>query len=163
MKKDVLIVLGSPNSSSGELSNISTSRLNYCANIYQPGNLVLCTGGWGDHFNTSTNAHASYAKQYLLEKGLMEIDFLDFALSGHTVDDAVKVKPILSELENIKLTVITSDYHLNRVKLIFIEILEGYDMDFVGVESGLPQEEFEAAVQHENKAVASILQNGLYY
>lgn len=163
MKKEVLIVLGSINSISGELSEISKSRLNYCATVYQKGNLVLCTGGWGDHFNTSQNSHASYAKQYLLEKGLSDDNFLDFALSGHTVDDAVKIKPIIAELENIKLTIITSDYHLSRVKLIFNEILEGYMMHFVGVESGLVRKEFEAAVAHENKAIASILKNGLYY
>lgn len=163
MKKDVLIVLGSPNSPTGKLSEISISRLNYCAKIYQRGNLILCTGGWGDHFNTSTNSHASYAKQYLIEKGLLEEDFLDFALSRHTVDDAVKIKLIIAELENIKLTIITSDYHLKRVKLIFKEILESYIMDFVGVESSMSQEEFDTAVLHENKAINSILLNGLYY
>lgn len=163
MKKDVLIVLGSPNSPSGELSAISINRLNYCANMYQPETLVLCTGGWGDHFNTSANSHASYAKKYLIEKSVLESDFLDFALSEHTVDDAVKVKPILSKLETRKLTIITSDYHLNRVKLIFNEILEGFDMGFIGVKSSMPQDEFEAAVKHENKAIASILENGLYY
>lgn len=163
MKKEVLIVLGSLNSPSGQLSAISTSRLNYCANIYQKGNLILCTGGWGDHFNTSTHSHALFAKQYLLDRGLLEEVFLDFALSGHTVDDAVKIKPIISSLENIKLTIITSDYHLNRVKLIFNEILKDFSMDFVGVESGLSQEEFEAAVLHENKAINYIKLNGLYY
>ncbi len=67
MKKEVLIVLGSPNSPSGKLSDISLSRLNYCVNHYQPGNLILCTGGWGAHFNTSEHAHASLARQYLIE------------------------------------------------------------------------------------------------
>ena len=163
MKKEVLIVLGSLNSPSGKLSDISKSRLNYCANLYKKGNFVLCTGGWGDHFNTSPHSHASYAKQYLLKNGVSEDDFLDFALSGHTVDDAVKIKPIIAKLEDIKLTIITSNYHLNRVKLIFNEILKGYSMDFVGVNSNLPKEEFDTAVAHEQKAVASILQNGLYY
>ena len=163
MKKEVLIVLGSLNSPSGKLSDISKSRLNYCANLYKKGNLVLCTGGWGDHFNTSANSHASYAKNYLLEKGISEDDFLDFALSGHTVDDAVKIKPIISNIEAIKFTIITSDYHLNRVTLIFKEILEGYNMNFIGVNSNLPKEEFDTAVAHEQKAIASILQNGLYY
>lgn len=163
MKKDVLIVLGSLNSPSGELSDISKSRLDYCANIYQQGNLILCTGGWGDHFNTSPTAHAFYAKQYLITKGIMEDAFLDYALSAHTVDDAVKIKPIIAKLENIKLTVITSNYHLSRVKLIFNEIIAGYSMEFVGVDSNLPLEEYENAVLHETKAIDAILKNGLYY
>lgn len=163
MKKEVLIILGSPNSPSGKLSDISISRLNDCVNRYQKGNLILCTGGWGEHFNISKKSHATFAKQYLIEKGILEEDFLDFALSGNTVDDAVKIKPIISTLEKSKLTIITSDYHLNRVKIIFNKILENYTMDFIGVESNLGQEEYNALMQHEKNAINSIIQNGLYY
>ncbi|WP_035479182.1 YdcF family protein [Gelidibacter mesophilus] len=163
MKKHILIVLGSPNSPSGELSEISISRLDSCINRYEEGNLILCTGGWGSHFNTSEHAHASFAKHYLTGKGIIEENFLDFALSSNTVEDAVKAKAILSKLENIKLTIITSDYHLNRVKLIFNEILENYTMDFIGVESNLDKVAYNALVQHEEKAINAILQNGLYY
>lgn len=163
MKQEVLIVLGSPNSPTGELNDIAKSRLNYCAELYQEGNLILCTGGWGAHFNISPHSHATFAKQYLLEKGILERDFLDFALSSHTVDDAVKIKSIISNAGKIRLTIITSDYHLNRVKYIFNEILENYTMDFFGVASGLSQEEYNALVSHEENALKSIIQNGLYY
>jgi uncharacterized SAM-binding protein YcdF (DUF218 family) len=163
MQKEVFIVLGSPNSISGELSEISKSRLDYCIRQYEKGKLVLCTGGWGKHFNISTNAHATYAKQYLIENGLDEKDFLDFALSKNTVDDAVKIKSIVSKLKNINLTIITSDYHLTRVELIFNEILEKYHMKFIGVESKLNKEAYDALVLHEKNATASIMQNGLYY
>lgn len=162
MKKEVLIILGSPNSPSGKLSDISICRLNDCVNRYQKGNLILCTGGWGK-FNISKKSHATFAKQYLIEKGILEEDFLDFALSGNTVDDAVKIKPIISTLEKSKLTIITSDYHLNRVKIIFNKILVNYTMDFIGVESNLGQEEYSALMQHEKNAINSIIQNGLYY
>lgn len=163
MKNDVFIILGSPNSSSGKLSDISISRLNYCIKLYQKGDLILCTGGWGEHFNISKNAHATFAKQYLIEKGVLEKDFLDFALSGNTVEDAVKVKPIISKLRKSNLTIITSDYHLNRVKIIFGKILEDYSMDFVGVKSNLEQEEYNTLLIHEKKAINTILKNGLYY
>ncbi|MFC2110119.1 YdcF family protein [Bacteroidota bacterium] len=163
MKSDVLIVLGSPNSPTGNLSSISTSRLNYCLNHFKQGNLILCTGGWGVQFNTSENSHASYAKQYLLENGISENCILEAALSSNTVDDAVKIKPILSKLKNIKLTIVTSDYHIARVKLIFKEILKIYPMEFIGVESNLEQEEYNLLVRHEKKAIAAIQKNGLYY
>lgn len=163
MKKEVLILLGSPNSPSGKLSDISLSRLKYCVNHYQPGSLILCTGGWGEHFNTSEHAHASLAQQYLIENGIPEAVFLDFALSGNTVEDAVKAKEILSKLENINLTIITSYYHVNRVKLIFNDIFKGYQMDFIGVESKLDKEAYDTLVQHEKKAINAIVKNGLYY
>lgn len=163
MKKEVLIVLGSPNASTGELSTISKSRLNYCINQYSEGQLVICTGGWGAHFNTAKQAHAAYAKAYLMEHGLPETCFLELALSSHTVDDAVKIKPILETLEAVKLTIITSDYHVERVSLIFKTILKDYDMLCIGADSDLDTDQFNTLVAHEKKAIQSILENGLYY
>ena len=163
MKKEILIVLGSPNSLSGELSNISKSRLDYCANLYSPGKLILCTGGWGEHFNTTNEAHAVYAKRHLIEKGVLECDFLDFALSENTVEDAVKIKKIISKIESPKLTIITSDYHQERVQLIFNEILEGFHVSCTGVPSQLDKDQLQRLIKHERKAINLIIKNGLYY
>jgi len=161
--KEILIVLGSPNSPSGELSDISKSRLDYCKKVHNNGKLILCTGGWGPHFNTSKNAHASYAKEYLLKKDISKNDFLELALSSNTVDDAVKIKSILSHLNNIKLIIITSDYHKDRVALIFNEILSEYEMKFMGVKSNLDKEKYDHLIAHEKRAIAAILESGLYY
>lgn len=162
--KEVLIVLGSPNSASGELSTISISRLDCCLNLFKKNSLVLCTGGWGSHFNTTEHPHAHYAKAYLLQKGVPKNAFLDFALSKNTVDDAVKTKTILSKLkDDVSLAIITSGYHAERVKLIFTEILTGYTMKFIGVPCELDRNEYDALLAHEKKAIAAILQNGLYY
>jgi len=163
MGKEVLVVLGSPNSPSGELSDISLSRLDCCRNIFTKGQLILCTGGWGPHFNISDKAHAFYGKEYLMGNGLSEEDFLDPALSENTVDDAVKLKAIFSNPKNAKLIVITSDYHLERVRIIFDEILDEYEINFVGVESNMSAETLRQLIEHENKAIDAIKQNGLYY
>jgi len=160
---EVLIVLGSPNSSFGELSDISKSRLNYCLSRYEKERLVLCTGGWGAHFNTSPESHAAYAKKYLLVNGVQKEDLLDSALSSNSVDDAVKVKEILDKLNDHKLIIITSAYHLERAQLIFNEILTGYKMEFAGVESTMEELEFQKLVQHEKNAIKSITKNGLQY
>ena len=163
MKTEVLIVLGAPNSITGKLSKISRSRLDCCADLYSEGIAVLCTGGWGAHFNTSKNAHAFYAKNYLLKKGVEGEDFLEFALSENTVDDAVKAKAILSELGYEQITVISSDYHIERVKLIFNEILEEFQLKYIGVKSPLSKKELHSLVLHEQKAIKSIKKSGLYY
>jgi uncharacterized SAM-binding protein YcdF (DUF218 family) len=163
MKKKILVVLGSPNSPSGKLSDISISRLNHCRGLFKEGDLVLCTGGWGRHFNTSSRPHAAHAKSYLIEQGLSEKDFLAFALSQNTVDDAVKIKPIISNLGHVVLTIITSDYHIERVKLIFNEILGAYKMKFIGVESNMEKEKYDDLINHEKNAIKSIIENGLYY
>lgn len=163
MKNEVLIVLGSPNSPAGELSEISKSRLDFCANIYSEGMLVLCTGGWGEHFNTAKEAHAFYAKKYLIKKGIQKDDFLDFALSENTVDDAVKIKEIVAKLEQPRLTVITSDYHLERVQLIFGEILHGYNIKYMGAPGNIENHLLQHLINHEKEAIQSIVKNGLYY
>jgi len=163
MKKEVLVVLGSPNSPSGELSDISISRLDYCLDLYSAGKLILCTGGWGEHFNISDEAHAVYSKRYLMENGVSENDFLDLALSKNTVDDAIKVKDILSKLDDYNATLITSDFHLERVKLIFEEILKDIRFEFLGVPCAVEGDQLERIISHEKKAIKLITENGLYW
>jgi len=162
-KKEIIAVLGAQNSSDGTLSGIAMSRLNYCLAAYKKGVLVLCTGGWGDHFNTTETAHAVYAKNYLTEHGIPVDAFLKDALSNNSVDDAVKIKKIILEIADVNLIVVTSDYHKERVSLIFIEILSDYPCTFIGVYSHLDGDELNRLIQHEQEAIASILRNGLYY
>ncbi len=98
-----------------------------------------------------------------MEKGISEDSFLEFALSTNTVEDAVKTRDIISTLENIHLKIITSDYHLERVKLIFREVLKNYKMNFIGVKTSFEEEEYNALLNHEKKAIEGIIKNGLYY
>ena len=163
MVKEILVVLGSPNSLSGELGVLSKERLDFCLKKYKNDTMILCTGGWGDHFNIAKEPHAFFTRNYLIEKGIPETQFLENALSGNTVEDAVKVKEIIASLENIQLSIITSEYHLERVKLIFKEIFEGYRIQFFGVKTNLEKEKLEELIRHEKKAIEGILKNGLYY
>ena len=163
MNEQILIILGSPNSPDGELSDIAKSRLALCLKMYSEKDLVLCTGGWGKHFNVSKQPHALFAREYLLKRGIPSNCFLDFALSGNTVEDAVKVKEIVSVYTDPRLVVITSDFHMARTKLIFNEILEGYSIHFLGAKVELPEEKRKAIVEHEENSIKNILQNGLYY
>jgi len=163
MSNELIIVLGTENSSTGTIGVISKSRLDNCLEIYEKGDLILCTGGWGSHFNTTKIAHAIYAQKYLIQKGVLKSDLLTPALSSNTVDDAVKVKEIIKNLKHYNFTLITSDFHLQRAKIIFNEILEEYDFSFIGAKIALNAEEQAMYIAHETKAVANILKNGLYY
>ena len=163
MMKEILVVLGSPNSPTGELSIISKSRLDYCAQLYTEGKGILCTGGWGNHFNISKEPHALYAQRYLINKGVPENAFMDFALSENTVDDAVKIKVVVQKSGHQHLTIITSDYHIERVRLIFSRILSDFRITYIGVETGLTKEDLQPLTDHEHDAIQSILKNGLYY
>lgn len=163
LSKDVIVVLGSPNSNDGELGSIAETRLEHCLDIYTKDMLILCTGGWGEHFNTTKIAHAVYARNYLIHRGIPAEAFLKDALSNNSVDDAVKVRQVILAMTDVKLTVITSDFHLDRIKLIFTEILKDYPCSFIGVRSDLNQDELNRLVKHEQQSIACILRNGLIY
>ncbi|WP_053004169.1 YdcF family protein [Flavobacterium sp. ABG] len=160
----VLIVLGSPNSELGNLGQIALDRLDYCLDIFEPkDNYIICTGGFGAHFNTAPYPHADYAMNYLTENGLSAENFLEAALSANTVEDAVLAKKILIKHHLNTVVVITSDYHVERVKLIFDEILGFDNVEYAGVVHAISDTEKERLVIHEKKAINGILSKGLYY
>jgi vancomycin permeability regulator SanA len=160
---EILIILGSPNSPEGKLLQIALDRLDYCLSIFdQEKNLILCTGGFGKHFNTTEIPHARYAVEYLMEHGIHKDYFLKIALSSNTVDDALKTKEILSD-HKIPVKIITSDYHLERVKVIFEQILANLTKTYVGVSHNLPEEVRKQLASHEKKAMDNLIRNGIYF
>ena len=162
--QEVLVVLGSPNSPEGELSEIAKSRLDAAVGLYKAGKRILCTGGWGKHFNTSPKAHAVYAKEFLITRGIPESAFLELAESANTVEDAVKSKKILSQVKYSGITVITSDFHQERVQLIFSEVLKRVAFQCIGVKSDFLDSEQRLKLKaHEQEAIRNIIQNGLYF
>ena len=73
--------------------------------------------------------------KYLKEKGLSAENFLESALSANTVEDAVLSKKIVLSHNLNAVVVITSDYHLERVKLIFDEILGFDQMEYARIKN----------------------------
>lgn len=85
----IIMTLGGPNDDRGHLSRIALDRLECTYSLYTNNNntRILCTGGFGDSFNRTPHPHAYYAKQYLMQRGVKEEDFLQFTLSTNTVED----------------------------------------------------------------------------
>ncbi len=163
MSKRILVILGATNSAYGKLSNTAIERINACYKLFVTGDLILCTGGWGDHFNTSKNPHALYTKNYLLKKEISNSSFLPFALSNNTVEDAVKIKKIIANISYQKLIIITSNFHLERVQLIFNEILKKVNINYIGVKNIMVKKHLDKAMKHEKDSIKKIKDNGLYY
>jgi vancomycin permeability regulator SanA len=161
---EVIVVLGSPNFPDGTLGPIAFDRLQGCLSIFDPiKHKILCTGGFGAHFNTSPMAHANYLKNFLIEKGVPPTAFLPLALSSNTVEDAVMSKSILKEMEYKDLIIITSEYHMARVKFIFTEILKDFNLKFKAVDHHSINDVLEPLIQHEKMAMDQLISNGLYY
>jgi len=161
---EVIVVLGSPNFPDGTLGPIALDRLLGCLGIFDPTkHKILCTGGFGAHFNTSPVAHANYLKDFLIQKGVPSTAFLPLALSSNTVEDAVMSKSILKEVEYKNLIILTSEYHLARVKFIFTEILKDFNLSFNAVTHHSIDDVLEPLIQHEKAAMDLLNSNGLYY
>ena len=161
---EVIVVLGSPNFPDGTLGPIALDRLQGCLSIFNPQkHKILCTGGFGAHFNTSPIAHANYLKDFLIQKGVPSTAFLPLALSSNTVEDAVMSKSILIKTEFKDLVIITSEYHVARVKFIFTEILKDFNLNFNAVTHHSIDDVLEPLIQHEKVAMDLLNSNGLYY
>ena len=161
---EVIVVLGSPNFPDGTLGPIALDRLQGCLSIFNPQkHKILCTGGFGTHFNTSPIAHANYLKDFLIQKGVPSTAFLPLALSSNTVEDAVMSKSILIKTEFKDLVIMTSEYHVARVKFIFTEILKDFNLNFNAVTHHSIDDVLEPLIQHEKVAMDLLNSNGLYY
>lgn len=118
--RHVILTLGAPNDQEGNLGQIAKDRLDCVLDIYHANenSLILCTGGFGSHFNISANPHAYYAKKYLISKGVAKEAFLESPLSSNTVDDFRMIKDMILEINPTILFVITSDFHIKRAKIL---------------------------------------------
>ena len=161
---EVIVVLGSPNFPDGTLGPIALDRLQGCLSIFNSQkHKILCTGGFGAHFNTSPVAHANYLKDFLILKGVPSTAFLPLALSSNTVEDAVMSKSILMKTVFKDLIIITSEYHVARVKFIFTEILKDFNLNFKSVAHHSIDDVLVPLIQHEKVAMDQLISNGLYY
>lgn len=159
--KGIILVLGAPNSDEGELSEIATNRLDAAIRFYanNPAFNIICTGGFGPHFNTTSTPHAEYAKKYLIKKDVPETAILEYLLSKNTVEDAMLAKPLVEKYNPRNIVVITSDFHMKRASLIFRHVFENYNLIFVEAASTLDIVTLEKLVVHELKAIQHFQDN----
>ena len=117
----IIIVLGSPNAEDGSLLSVAKERSDHALLEHQkrPGWKLLCTGGFGELFNTGELPHAAYLKRYLLEQGVPDDAFVGFAESRSTLEDASLSKTIVLQHGVPEILVVTSDFHQGRAQYIF--------------------------------------------
>lgn len=160
---DFIIVLGAPNDDRGQLLPAARARCDtaYSHYLADPTQKIFCTGGFGPGFNRTERLHAAYAKAYLMAKGVPESAIAALVPSRFTIEDATLSWQILKEigLPIEQVTVITSDFHLPRVQMIFTHIFVGIELRFVGVETSVDAAELARLVAHEQIAMERDRQN----
>lgn len=155
----VIIVLGSPNSEDGELYSVAKERCELALTEYakRPGWKFLLTGGYGAHFNTTSQPHAAYLRRYLVKRGVSSQAIVEFAESTNTLQDASLSKPIVLKYGAPEFVVVTSDYHLDRARYVFEREFAdaGVHIEFsVSQTDGAACEfDLEAQKKHEQEAL----------
>lgn len=159
--KKLALVLGAPNDAQGNLSNIAMDRLNCAYQFYKFNDDVdiLCTGGFGEGFNTTDKPHAYYAQSFLMDKGIPKSKLLEHVLSSNTVEDFKNSKSLVLALNPELLIIITSDFHMGRVKILHKAILDYPDTIFIPAKSTLPENELRSLITHEEKAIKELERN----
>lgn len=159
--KNIILVLGAPNDENGDLSQIALDRLDCALNLYIYNENVrfICTGGFGEQFNTTSFPHGYYSKQYLFRKGVREEAFFEFVLSSNTVEDLRMSKQIIEKEQPDVLLIVSSDFHMKRVKILHDIIIHYPATVFIPALSSLPAQDLVPFLQHEQQAVRELQAN----
>jgi uncharacterized SAM-binding protein YcdF (DUF218 family) len=155
----VIILLGASNDIRGKLSSLAIERCEQALLEYrrQPSAKILPTGGYGAHFNTTDQPHATYLRQYLVARGVPEADVLEPALSSTTLEDARLSRPTVDKVGVTRVIVVTSDFHMRRARYIFERAFPGIELTFSACVTRLPPDELRARQQHEELTLAKLV------
>jgi uncharacterized SAM-binding protein YcdF (DUF218 family) len=160
--RGIIVILGSPNSDAGELSNIAKERCELALAEYakRPDWKFLLTGGYGAHFNTTNQPHAAYVQRYLISRGVPAQEILELVESTNTLQDASLSKPIVMKYGVPQIVVVTSDYHAARARYVFEREFAdaGVRISFLASHTDEAACEFDLDAQkkHEKEALARL-------
>lgn len=137
MSSNLLVLLGNENEPNGELTNVAQSRAKYALEYLKEHSdyKVIPTGAFGEKFNRSSIPHGELLARYLIKNGIDQNRILPFTRTSNTVEDAYGVLQAINETPGIKeIHVVTSLFHMQRVKYIFGRALQGYNLEYHEVE-----------------------------
>jgi len=116
---DSIIILPHESGRDGNLLGDSRLRSDLAIELYNKGfTKSILTLGW-DYRNDSNITLSKSFKNYLLSSGIPKEVIIENSYSRDTVGDAFFSKIIMSKKNFQNLVVITSDWHLQRAKIIF--------------------------------------------
>lgn len=156
--KGLILSLGAPNDTAGNLSPIALDRLNAVLQIfrYNPQFLIACTGGKGPHFNETEHPHYHYSQCYLQAHGIPASALTNPVNSASTIDDFVQARALIYTMAPDILWVVTSDFHVPRAKIVQAQKVNYPNTIFWGAPSSMTAEELEVLHAHEQKAMAAL-------
>jgi hypothetical protein len=157
-KKGLIVVMGHENDEKGELSEVANKRALKASNIAKEelnNYLILPTGGFGEYFNKSNTPHGKIIAREMIKNGVNGDRLLNHTNTSGTVEDAYATLRRLKEIRNVEnVCIVTSEFHMKRVKYIFSRVLQDYNLDFEEAENpDFGYHERDNKIKHENKRI----------
>ncbi|WP_425492146.1 YdcF family protein [Desulfurispirillum indicum] len=157
--RTLVVLLGNENDEAGELSETAILRAQAAAEYVKAHAdcLVLPTGAFGDHFNTSATPHGKLLALYLLGQGVSPDRILPSTKSSNTLEDAFGVLRALTSLAGIeRVHIITSAFHMPRTRFIFGRVLQDYELSYQEACDPTDSAKRVRLQAHEKKALEKI-------
>lgn len=140
---------------------MAKQRCHQALRVYRrhPEARIIPTGGWGQHFNTTTRPHGHYLREYLKAHGVPDEAIAECVESANTIEDARLCRPVAERYGLRRLIVVTSDFHVARAELVFTREFPDIAIELSASQSHLPEEEFHDRITHERNAIARLTQD----
>ncbi|HEY3291903.1 MAG TPA: YdcF family protein [Anaerolineae bacterium] len=151
---DLIVVLGHFDNTV-YLTSTGRERLAAGAALYQsqPGSYLAVTGCAPGHPRTVE------VLAWLSELALTPDELVD---SHNTAEDAFLTEALVQRYCPARLVVVTSDYHVERARLIFNQVFADIEIEVVGVPHRASDEERHDLLAHEQRALGALRTHGLY-
>jgi uncharacterized SAM-binding protein YcdF (DUF218 family) len=159
---DLVMVLGSTIENNGALSSIAIERLNAATALITKleSPKIILTGGFGDHFNRTSRAYSLYAQDYLIGNGVPVESIAALVPSLDTVEDATLSVGIVAHLKPERIFIVTSDFHLKRVKYIFEHVFPSEAITFIAAPHTADVDSLNALAAKEDFELSTLKATG---
>ena len=147
----MILILGNKLTNSGEMNPILINRLDLAAKLHQKNNYqyILVSGGRAQQKSKYSEAHLM--KKYLVEK--YNIDNNIIIKENHsrdTIQNAKKSLRIVKKLNQKDITIVSSKFHLPRVKAIFNHFFDN-KIKYYGAKNAITGKTLVKTKQNEKK------------
>lgn len=159
--RDLVVVLGAPNDAAGTIGPAAMGRCVAAVDLCRRTSaaLVLC-GGYGAHFNTTALPHWRHCAAWIASR--LPDPVLGGLESRHTYEDLLLSRELVDQLRPRAVTVVTSDYHLDRASFVARAVLPAARMVAIPL-GGVDPGERERLRRHEEKALAETVAAALVF
>ena len=150
-KMDILVILGGPISKEAEPSEWLKARIIKAIEIIpliKP-TYIIPTGGDTQNIGVS---EADVIEKYLLPYKRESV-ILKETRALNTVLNGYYVRRMINNISNVRLYVLTSDFHIERSRIIFEYYCKGAEIIMVSAKSNVSSEEYDKLLKNELKLI----------